>query len=282
MLSHLNPWNTPWKLDQIHQGSVSHFKHGHQGDFQHLGSWKGRMVSTGELWIGSPFNMTDEGKFYIIYIHIKYIIFVSEEWGANSFVWRMFVVKLVRTNRIPGVQVAIGNIKRSQAIARVDYVLCQLISWYRQTFFEVQYHFAFISAACIYIYIERESTYHGYVCIYICKWYEVFLLWTVKVSFGVSTGPPPSDNCRILLTGMTQLLVLFTENPCMFMVFITKRCVISMIFLGNLRLNMCRLVVFPFSQKFITWNFQATSPSSWVNPLCSERAPLWWFPSRQP
>jgi len=86
------------------------------------------MVSTGELWIGSPFNMTDEGKFYIIYIHIKYIIFVSEEWGANSFVWRMFVVKLVRTNRIPGVQVAIGNIKRSQAIARVDYVLCQLIS----------------------------------------------------------------------------------------------------------------------------------------------------------
>lgn len=37
MLSHLNPWNTPWKLDQIHQGSVSHFKHGHQGDFQHLG-----------------------------------------------------------------------------------------------------------------------------------------------------------------------------------------------------------------------------------------------------
>lgn len=151
MLSHLNPWNTPWKLDQIHQGSVSHFKHGHQGDFQHLGSWKGRMVSTGELWIGSPFNMTDEGKFYIIYIHIKYIIFVSEEWGANSFVWRMFVVKLVRTNRIPGVQVAIGNIKRSQAIARVDYVLCQLISWYRQTFFEVQYHFAFISAACIYI-----------------------------------------------------------------------------------------------------------------------------------
>ena len=76
-------WLHRWKLDQIHQGSVSHFQHGHQGDFQHLGRSKGRSFS-GELWIGSPFNMTDEGKFYNIYIYVYIYIHYICEWRVGG------------------------------------------------------------------------------------------------------------------------------------------------------------------------------------------------------
>lgn len=44
---------------------------------------------------------------------------------------------------------------------------------------------------------------------------------------GFRLVPLPQMIAEFCPTGMTQILVLFMENPCMFMVFIRKRCVIS-------------------------------------------------------
>ena len=66
---------------------------------------------------------------------------------------------------------------------------------------------------------------------------------------GFRLVPLPQIIAEFCPTGMTQILVLFMENPCMFMVFIRKKMCNFHDFLGNLHLNMCRLVVLSMFSK---------------------------------
>ena len=236
--------------------------------------WKGRSFS-GELWIGSPFKMTDEGYVYIYIIYILYniyrITFVSEEWGANLFVWRMFVVKWVQTNRIPGVQVAIGNIKRSKRLLQV--LITFYANWYRQTFFwstvSLCIHFSSIN-----LYIERVHIMDMYAYTFAIDT-RYFCCGQSRSVLGFRLVPLPQIVAEFCPTGMTQILALFTENPCMFMVFISKKMCNFHDFLGQVTLEHVQNCWFSIFSK--PWQ-QALA----VFTTVFRTAPLCILPSRQP